>query len=73
MAAMANADRPKPGFTCQLGYAAVTKEPLRVALVHDWLNQIGGAEDVLQALVDMYPGAFCRFRKYVPSARPEKQ
>lgn len=29
----------------------------RLALVHDWLNQMGGAEDVLEALVDMCPGA----------------
>ncbi len=29
----------------------------RVALVHDWLNQIGGAEDVLEAMVDLYPAA----------------
>jgi glycosyltransferase involved in cell wall biosynthesis len=29
----------------------------RVALVHDWLNQIGGAEDVLEALMGMFPGA----------------
>lgn len=27
------------------------------ALVHDWLNQIGGAEDVLAALVGLFPGA----------------
>jgi glycosyltransferase involved in cell wall biosynthesis len=27
----------------------------RVALVHDWLNQIGGAEDVLETLVGMFP------------------
>jgi glycosyltransferase involved in cell wall biosynthesis len=25
--------------------------------VHDWLNQVGGAEDVLENLVDMLPGA----------------
>jgi glycosyltransferase involved in cell wall biosynthesis len=30
---------------------------MRLALVHDWLNQIGGAEDVLETLVGMYPGA----------------
>ena len=30
---------------------------LNIALVHDWLNQIGGAEDVLEALVGMFPGA----------------
>ncbi|MEP7289134.1 MAG: glycosyltransferase [Chloroflexota bacterium] len=27
----------------------------RLALVHDWLNQIGGAEDVLTELVALYP------------------
>ena len=27
----------------------------RVALVHDWLNQMGGAEDVLETLVGMFP------------------
>jgi glycosyltransferase involved in cell wall biosynthesis len=31
--------------------------PLNIALVHDWLNQIGGAEDVLEALVGMFPDA----------------
>ncbi len=30
---------------------------LRVALVHDWLNQLGGAENVLEVLVRMFPGA----------------
>ena len=29
----------------------------RTALVHDWLNQIGGAEDVLETLVGMIPRA----------------
>ncbi len=28
-----------------------------VALVHDWLNQRGGAENVLEELVTMFPGA----------------
>jgi glycosyltransferase involved in cell wall biosynthesis len=28
-----------------------------LALVHDWLNQLGGAEDVLETLVEMFPGA----------------
>ena len=27
------------------------------ALIHDWLNQLGGAEDVLEALVSLYPEA----------------
>ncbi len=30
---------------------------MRVALVHDWLNQMGGAEAVLEALVEAFPGA----------------
>jgi glycosyltransferase involved in cell wall biosynthesis len=30
---------------------------MRLALVHDWLNQIGGAEDVLETLAEMFPGA----------------
>lgn len=30
---------------------------MKIALVHDWMNQIGGAEDVLEALVEMYPDA----------------
>lgn len=30
---------------------------MKLALVHDWLNQRGGAEDVLETLVGMYPAA----------------
>jgi glycosyltransferase involved in cell wall biosynthesis len=30
---------------------------LKVAIVHDWLNQMGGAEEVLETLVEMFPGA----------------
>ncbi|MCL4828961.1 MAG: glycosyltransferase [Caldilinea sp.] len=30
---------------------------LRVAFVHDWLNQMGGAENVLEELVQLFPGA----------------
>jgi len=30
---------------------------VRLALVHDWLNQIGGAEDVLTTLAEMFPHA----------------
>lgn len=30
---------------------------MRVALVHDWLNQVGGAEDVLESLVSLFPDA----------------
>ena len=30
---------------------------MKVAIVHDWLNQIGGAEGVLETLVEMFPEA----------------
>lgn len=30
---------------------------LRVALVHDWLNQMGGAENVIEEMVRLFPGA----------------
>jgi glycosyltransferase involved in cell wall biosynthesis len=30
---------------------------VKVAIVHDWLNQIGGAEGVLETLVEMFPKA----------------
>lgn len=30
---------------------------MKIALIHDWLNQVGGAEDVLTELVRMYPTA----------------
>ena len=30
---------------------------MKIALVHDWLNQIGGAEDVLEALKRLYPAS----------------
>ena len=30
---------------------------MNLALIHDWLNQLGGAEDVLAALVSLYPDA----------------
>jgi len=30
---------------------------LKIALVHDWLNQVGGAEDVLDAIKRQYPAS----------------
>jgi len=42
----------------------------RLAIVHDWLNQIGGAEDVLEALVAMYPGAPVYTSIYWPEQMP---
>jgi len=39
---------------------------IRVALVHDWLNQSGGAEDVLGALARMFPAAPIYTSIYAP-------
>lgn len=44
---------------------------MKTALVHDWLNQIGGAEDVLEVLVDMYPEAPLYTSIYWRSKMPE--
>ena len=43
---------------------------MKVALVHDWLNQMGGAEDVLEALVEMYPAAPIYTSMYAPQLMP---
>ncbi len=43
---------------------------MRVAIVHDWLNQIGGAEGVLEVLVEMFPGAPVYTSMYWPEAMP---
>lgn len=43
---------------------------MKVAFVHDWMNQIGGAEDVLEALVDLYPEAPIYTSLYAPDKMP---
>ncbi len=43
---------------------------MKLALVHDWLNQIGGAEDVLAELVDMYPERPVYTSIYAPEMMP---
>lgn len=43
---------------------------MKLALVHDWLNQIGGAEDVLAALVDLYPNRPIYTSIYAPEIMP---
>lgn len=42
----------------------------RVALVHDWLNQMGGAENVLEELVALMPGAPIYTSIYAPERMP---
>ena len=47
-----------------------TQHATRLALIHDWLNQIGGAENVLETLVRMYPGAPIFTSMYAPHIMP---
>ncbi|NDJ77395.1 MAG: glycosyltransferase family 4 protein [Chloroflexi bacterium] len=44
---------------------------MKLALVHDWLNQIGGAEDVLEHLVRYYPDAPIFTSMYAPDLMPD--
>jgi len=48
-----------------------SKKTMRIALVHDWLNQIGGAENVLETLVGLYPAAPIYTSMYWPQVMPE--
>lgn len=41
-----------------------------LALVHDWLNQVGGAEDVLTELVSLFPRAPIYTSIYAPDKMP---
>ena len=43
---------------------------MKVALVHDWLNQYGGAERVLEVLHDLYPDAPIYTSIFEPKAMP---
>jgi len=43
---------------------------MKLALVHDWLNQIGGAEDVLSAMVALYPQRPIYTSIYAPDLMP---
>lgn len=45
---------------------------LRVAIVHDWLNQQGGAEVVLEALKEVYPEAPIFTSIYRPDLMPDR-
>ena len=43
---------------------------MKIALAHDWLNQIGGAENVLEEMSAMYPGAPVFTTIYAPQLMP---
>nr|WP_290665684.1 glycosyltransferase [Ardenticatena sp.] len=45
---------------------------MRVALVHDWLNQMGGAENVLITLKEIFPEAPVFTSIYDPDAMPPR-
>jgi glycosyltransferase involved in cell wall biosynthesis len=45
---------------------------MQLALVHDWLNQIGGAEAVLETLVQMFPQSPVYTSMYWRDAMPER-
>lgn len=44
---------------------------MKLALVHDWLNQAGGAEDVLAVLADLYPAGPVYTSIYAPDLMPD--
>jgi glycosyltransferase involved in cell wall biosynthesis len=44
---------------------------MKLALVHDWLNQRGGAEDVLETLVALYPQSPIITGLYAPDLMPK--
>jgi glycosyltransferase involved in cell wall biosynthesis len=50
--------------------AACMKVAMKVALVHDWLNQYGGAERVLEVLHELYPDAPVYTSIFEPKAMP---
>lgn len=43
---------------------------MKTALVHDWLNQMGGAENVLETMVEMFPGSPVYTSMYAPDLMP---
>jgi len=45
---------------------------LRVAIVHDWLNQMGGAEQVLEALREIFPEAPVYTSIFDPESMPPR-
>ena len=45
---------------------------MKLALVHDWLNQIGGAEDVLDDLVKHYPDSPIYTSIFAPDLMPAR-
>ncbi|MEO5950970.1 MAG: glycosyltransferase, partial [Chloroflexia bacterium] len=51
--------------------SAIRNPQSEIALVHDYLNQYGGAERVLEALHDIYPSAPVYTSMYAPEKMPD--
>src|SRR5688572_33310866 len=49
--------KSKPSRLMRTAARRGVRSGMRLALIHDWLNQRGGAEDVLEKLVGLFPGA----------------
>jgi glycosyltransferase involved in cell wall biosynthesis len=54
-----------------LSHASMSRLPKRTILVHDYLNQYGGAERVLEAMHDLAPNAPVVTSIYLQGAMPE--
>ena len=48
------------------------RQPIKLALAHDWLNQIGGAEDVLECLLDCFPDSPVYTSIFAPERMPAR-
>jgi glycosyltransferase involved in cell wall biosynthesis len=49
----------------------MANNPPKIAIVHDWLTNMGGAEKVVLALAEAFPGAPIYTSTYVPEKLPE--
>ena len=49
------------------------QQPPKIAIVHDWLTNMGGAEDVVLALAEAFPGAPIYTSTFTPEVMPAFQ
>lgn len=61
---------PPDSSQCAIFIRQPVSPPMSLALVHDWLNQVGGAEDVLVELVKLFPGAPVYTSIFAPDKMP---
>ena len=70
MSALKKTDAEKGAVPVSVQSDRDWREGLRTALVHDWLNQMGGAENVLEEFVALFPGAPIYTSMYGPDKMP---